>query len=500
MRALLDTNIIIHRENTMVTSKTIGQLFYWLDKLHYEKLIHPLSMNELRKLRNPQMQALYDAKLSAYTQMQTVAHQTSEFINRLNDSPKNSNDIIDNQLLFEVYCGRADILITEDRRLRNKACRVGLDFKVFSIDGFISKCTTDNPELLDYNALSVKKVRFGEIEASNHFFDSFRADYDGFDYWFARKCDEEAYICRNEKNEILGFLYLKTEEETENYSDISPILPAKRRLKIGTFKVESTGFRLGERFIKIIFDNAIERGLDEIYVTLFLNRPELRALFDLLIKWGFFEYGTKMSHGKSELVLLKKLGVYDSSKTVIENYPNINMDTNKYILPIQPQYHTSLFPDSALYRERGVDIIGDLAHRYAIQKAYITWAECSAKQGDIILFYRIGDTIPKKYSSVLTTVGIVDRIVNDFETEDDFLSYCNNRTVFSKESLKAFWCDHRYHLSVLKFVFVKSFVKKVPLNFLWSNNIIDAPNGPRPFTRITNEQFEMIMNESNTKI
>ena len=38
MRALLDTNIIIHRENTIVTSKTIGQLFYWLDKLHYEKL------------------------------------------------------------------------------------------------------------------------------------------------------------------------------------------------------------------------------------------------------------------------------------------------------------------------------------------------------------------------------------------------------------------------------------------------------------------------------
>ena len=54
MRALLDTNIIIHRENTIVTSQTIGQLFYWLDKLHYEKLIHPLSMNELRKLHNPQ--------------------------------------------------------------------------------------------------------------------------------------------------------------------------------------------------------------------------------------------------------------------------------------------------------------------------------------------------------------------------------------------------------------------------------------------------------------
>ena len=500
MRALLDTNIIIHRENTIVTSRTIGQLFYWLDKLHCEKLIHPLSMNELRKLRNPQMQALYDAKLSAYTQMQTIARQTDEYITKLNDTPKTDNDKIDNQLLFEVYCGRADILITEDRRLRNKAYRVGLSSKVFSIDAFISKCTTENPDLLDYKALSVKKVRFGEVDISDHFFDTFRNAYLGFDNWFARKCDEEAYICRNDKSEILGFLYLKTEDETENYADITPSFCAKRRLKIGTFKVESTGFRLGERFIKIIFDNAIERGLDEIYVTLFLDRPELVALYDLLTKWGFFEYGTKTSNGSTETVLVKKLGIFDPNKTVIENYPNLNLDKNKYILPILPQYHTSLFPDSALYREREINIVGDVAHRYALQKAYITWADCSAKPGDIILFYRMGDSSPKKYSSVLTTVGVVDCIVRNFRTEDEFLAYCNNRTVFPKESLQDFWRGHRYNLSVVKFVFVKSFSKKVNLEFLWNNGIIAAPNGPRPFTKITNEQFEMIMKESNTEI
>ena len=44
MRALLDTNVIIHRENTKATSFTIGKLFYWLDKLHYEKLIHTLKI------------------------------------------------------------------------------------------------------------------------------------------------------------------------------------------------------------------------------------------------------------------------------------------------------------------------------------------------------------------------------------------------------------------------------------------------------------------------
>ena len=500
MRALLDTNIIIHRENTIVTSKTIGQLFYWLDKLHYEKLIHPLSMNELRKLHNPQMQALYDAKLSAYTKMQTIAHQTDEYIAKLNDTPRTDNDRIDNQLLFEVYVGRADILITEDKRLRNKADRIGLSAKVFSIDAFISKCTAENPELLDYKVLSVKKTRFGEVNISDRFFDTFRAAYAGFDNWFAKKCDEEAYICKNDKDEILGFLYLKTEEDTENYSDISPVFVPKRRLKIGTFKVESTGFRLGERFIKIIFDNAIERGLEEIYVTLFLDRPELIALYDLLVKWGFYEHGAKASNGNVEIVLVKKLGIFDSNKTVIENYPNLNLDTDKYILPILPQYHTSLFPDSALYREREINIVGDVAHRYALQKAYVTWADCLAKPGDIILFYRMGDSAPKRYTSVLTTVGVVDCIVRNFRTEDEFLLYCNNRTVFTKEALQDFWRGHRYNLSVVKFVFVKSFSKKVNLEFLWNNGIIAAPNGPRPFTKITNEQFETIMKESNTEI
>ena len=86
---------------------------------------------------------------------------------------------------------------------------------------------------------------------------------------------------------------MKTENSDENYSDISPLFPPKKRLKIGTFKVDATGFRLGERFIKIILDNAIEQRVDEVYVTLFENRPELETLVALLSRWGFEHYGVK---------------------------------------------------------------------------------------------------------------------------------------------------------------------------------------------------------------
>ena len=149
----------------------------------------------------------------------------------------------------------------------------------------------------------------------------------------------------------------KTEDIDSDYHDISPIFPPKRRLKIGTFKIDSTGFRLGERFIKIIFDNAIERRVDEIYVTLFENREELKALGNLFRRWGFFDFGVKRTGDKEEKVLVKKMNSYDASLSIKQNYPNVNFSVGKRILPIFPKYHTALLPDSRLRTEREVDFI-----------------------------------------------------------------------------------------------------------------------------------------------
>lgn len=499
MRALLDTNIIIHRETMQATNYSIGKLYYWLDKLHYEKLLHPYTLAELRKADNVRQQQLYDARLSAYTHMQCVARQTDEFVSLLAEAPKTENDKIDNQLFYEVYCGRADILITEDRRMRSKAERLGIADKVLSINAFISKASADYPALVEYKALNVKKELMGNIDVKDPFFDTFRPAYKDFEKWFARKSDEEAYICRSDKNDIIGFLYLKTEDESENYSNITPTFTPKRRLKVGTFKVEASGFRLGERFVKIIFDNAIARNLDEIYVTLFKDRDELKRLYDLLIRWGFYEYGTKEIDGQQEIVLVKKLGAYDTANSVMANFPNLNKNSAKMILPIMSQYHTSLFPDSKLNTE--LDYIGNIPHRYALQKVYITWTfERNLKPGDLLLFYRMGDTYPKKYSSVITTVGVIDQVVDSFASEEEFLSYCQNRSVFKTDELKRFWAQHRYNLKVLKFVYVKSLTKRITLDYLQQHGIVEPGQGPRPFTRITDAQFSMILHDSETTL
>jgi hypothetical protein len=211
-------------------------------------------------------------KLQAYELLKTVPAKTEEFEELLEGFSKKHNDLIDDGLLNEVYLSSVDCLITEDRKMLRKATILGVRDRVFSINQFITIVSGKHPELITYKMLSVEKGYFGEVDISDDFFDSFREDYIGFDKWFARKCDEEAYVCINEGN-ILGFLYIKIEDEHKAYKDIEPSFNLAKRLKVGTFKVESTGFRLGERFIKIILDNAIQYNVDEVYVTMLMKEP-----------------------------------------------------------------------------------------------------------------------------------------------------------------------------------------------------------------------------------
>lgn len=501
MRALLDTNIIIHRENKKVTNYSIGHLFRWLDKLKYDKIIHPYSVEEIRTYKDDETQQIMAVKLESYEIMKTIQEPDVNFLDLLGCDEETTNDKIDNCLLFEVYSKRVDILITEDRKLREKASKIGIQDKVFSINSFIGWAASSNPELIEYKMLAVKKTYFGAVDIKDPFFDSFRLSYPNFDGWFAKKCDEEAYICNNDEGKILGFLYLKTEDTNENYADIHPAFRPLRRLKVGTFKVESTGFRLGERFIKIIFDNALHRQVDEIYVTLYTDRPELSALADLMKRWGFVDYGWKTGNPKPERVLIKRLNTFISSISVKENYPNMLYCHDKYILPIKPEYHTSLLPDSKLNNENEINFLGKEARKYALQKVYISWGRSSGvKPGDFILFYRMGIEGNKKHTSVLTTIGIVDEIIENIHSLNKLFEFCQNRSVFSEEELKRFWISHRDNLKVLKFIFVKSLTKRLTLEYLWKNNIVDAPQGPRPFHKLTDLQFNHILRDSETEL
>jgi hypothetical protein len=106
------------------------------------------------------------------------------------------------------------------------------------------------------------------VPLDDPFFDSFREDYREFNKWYNKKADEIAYVCYH-LDVLAAFLYIKVENEDESCSDIEPSFKRKKRLKIGTFKVSTNGYKIGERFLKILFDNAMQFRIEEIYVTIF---------------------------------------------------------------------------------------------------------------------------------------------------------------------------------------------------------------------------------------
>ena len=53
MRILLDTNIVIHREAKTAIDPDIGPLFNWLDTLQHQKCVHPITVSEIEKYKDP---------------------------------------------------------------------------------------------------------------------------------------------------------------------------------------------------------------------------------------------------------------------------------------------------------------------------------------------------------------------------------------------------------------------------------------------------------------
>lgn len=501
MRVLLDTNIIIHREASKIVNQDIGILFYWLDKLHYTKCIHPLTIVELNRNINSETVKTMQLKLANYHILKTEApihpnvKQVSESIDTL------PNDLDDTKLLNEVYNDRVDFLLSEDKKIHKKSELLGIVDRVFRIDNFLEKVTAENPDFVNYKILAVKKEYFGAINIADSFFDSFKEDYIGFEKWFNKKADEIAYVCYH-NNILSAFLYIKVEDESENYLNINPLFFPKKRLKIGTFKVTSNGFKLGERFLKIIFDNAIQYKVDEVYVTIFNKRQEQQRLINLLEEWGFVYHGIKTTDSGLENVYVRDVKREADAENPKYTFPRLPKTSDVYIVPIYPTYHTELFPDSILRTESPLHFVENEPHRNALSKVYISHSwERNLKTGDIIVFYRTGDTHPKIYSGVATTIGIVESIKNDIKDENELIQLCRKRTVLSNKELKEFWTRYKANKPfIVNFLYAYSLPKRPNLKALNEMGVIpDIGDMPRGFRKIERNLFLKLANYSFKK-
>ncbi len=497
IKILLDTNVIVSREGRYVRHEDIGRLFYWLDQLGYKKCIHPITRSELSNHADPKVVQAMQVKSDNYYTIQSPAQISPEVQKISAEHDKNQNDINDSTLLNEVYSNRVDCLITDDLKIHKKAALLNIDDKIYTVEKLLEKIITENPSLVDYRVKSVQKKLFGEINLQDTFFDSFRADYEEFDEWFNSKSEETAYVYEDDGN-LEAFLYIKLESQSESYHNITPVFLPKKRLKIGTLKVQVTGLKIGERFIKIIFDNALQYKVDEIYVTIFEKTHAHGSLIFLLEQYGFKFWGIKKTTNGDERVYVRKfINTQPSLDEPKSSYPFVKKNADVYFTCINQVYHTEFFPDSILKTESPLGFIEQQPHRNAISKPYISHAPTrTMKPGDIIVFYRNGGF----RDGVVTTIGIVDSVIDNIKDPVEFIRACRKRSVFDQAGLVKMWNKNpKYRPFVLNFLYAYSLPRRINLAKLIDLGIIQSvTNMPRGFQKIPWDHFMKIIKESKS--
>ena len=343
--------------------------------------------------------------------------------------------------------------------------------------------------------MDLQVQRFSDIDLNDSFFDSLRASYPEFNEWYNKKAAAGATAyCYYVDNELKDFLYLKIEEE--ELSDLTQALPAKKRLKVGTFKVDNDNRHTtrGERFMKKIMDMAIAEDVDEIYVTMFPTE-ELQGLIRMFEKFGFSHIADKPHEGgNAEYVLIKDMATHvDDFKL---DYPFVKKaSSNKYVLSIVPEFHTHLFPDSILKNEKKYDLIQDVSETNSIYKIYLCWMQGTRnlKAGDKLIIYRTSDEEGKAYyRSVCTSVCTVCEVktYRDFENEEEFIKYTNRYSVFKEHELRR-WYKYKNNFIVIKMVYNIAFTKKV------INMVMKEQVGLKPkywgFFKLTDAQFDKLL-------
>ncbi len=435
MNILLDTNILIPLEDT---SKTLDSSFAELRKLsaeqHHCLYIHPMQFEDINRDKNQERRTIVLSRLKQYSHIENPPILSDQECNELGLSQSNDNDRVDNNILFALYRGAVHLLVTNDEGIHRKASKIGLQDKVYRLGQcllLLQRYTTD-PFVFDYTG--VKERFLYEINKNQPFFESLRQSYDGFDKWF-QKCAEDKRKCwciEDGTGNIVAICIYKHEQDTP-LTDNGDIIPG-RILKLCTFKVDpkARGKKLGERLLYIAFDYCVKNDLDWVYLHTF--GKEQKTLVGLCTDYGFSFLGKY----KQDDVYIKPMKLMDdgcnSLESLIKYYPYFkdNESVQKFIIPIQPQFHEDLFPDFSSMKgslfEKDQSLYSCQGN--TIKKAYLCHAKIKTiRKGDIILFYRSKDR------KSIQCMGIVEDVLFSGNIDEVFPAIAK-RTVYKYSDIQ----------------------------------------------------------------
>jgi hypothetical protein len=487
MKVIFDTNILIHIEDPKELSKNLQDLLKIFREHRHQIFIHPASFKDMDNDKDEHRKKIILSKLNGYPRIESPPKPIDEFLSLVGAS-SNSNEINDNKILFSIQKNAADFLITEDQGLQKKAIRANLEDRVLSIDS-----------ALDYfkNLYTRKEVRHTllkedfvrNLDIENQFFDSLKEDYGDSDFrdWF-KKVSIKGRKCwvYYENDKIKALLMLKEENEP---IPTSPPIPAAKRLKIATLKVDIPGSKLGELFLKMAFQSCIGNQIFETYLTHYRKKDD--RLISLIENFGFELVGfleERKGKKEKEEVYLKKLIPKEKDLPPLDLarkfYPSFkdSPSIRKFIVPIIPEYHDRLFPDFMKRQMRITDYSEINIPGNAIKKAYLSHSAITKiRPGDILLFYRSHD------QKAITSIGIVDREPVHTNQPDKVAAIVGQRSVYLYNEIKDM---ARKPVLVLLFRHHLNLPNPPDLNYLRNHKIIQY--APQSIMELNHNQYVAI--------
>lgn len=430
MRVLLDTNILIGREDPKLPPEGLPDLLRLLNQNGVVLLVHPASLKELEGDPDLERRQLILAKTRSYAQLEQPPTPSHRFVMAVGGSGS-PNDLVDAMMLYSLKSDAVSFLLTEDRELLHRAARVAIQDRALTIQGGLDYFSGLFAREIPSSPLTLKLSAVHALDVDDPFFDSIKRDYTEFEAWFRRIAREgrQCIWLPAQDNRIGALLIYK--DETEALID----RPAKRRLKICTLKVGDSlsRQRVSELLLSWAFQYGNQNGFSETYLTIY---PRFGSQIAILETLGFSDIGAQAE----ERVLLKKL-TYENGKPPAADqffktyFPAFRQDAQvrKFLIPVQPTWHTRLFPDYYTHRVQRVfeDFSGAAPAGNAIRKAYLSHSRITRiRPGDIVLFYRSQDV------RLVTHLGLVEQAAV-CGTLEQVIQTAGNRTVLPIRELES---------------------------------------------------------------
>jgi len=236
MDILIDTHILILREFDRATQRQLKKVIRLFNELNYRLVIHPSSIEEIKKDNNITNKTVLLSKIDVYPVIAAPEDPADDdtfmdFIGK----PGSWRDKYDNHLLYSLYKKKVSYFLTEDPDLHGKAEKLNISGKIMDIKTALTffKEPSNQKKVQERGALAYCFYKEGEMwrigeEGNIGIF----KDMVGFRFIHLLLCRENQHVGvldmyssevdLSEKHDRTTFFQEATHQDQDEDSDLSP--------------------------------------------------------------------------------------------------------------------------------------------------------------------------------------------------------------------------------------------------------------------------------------